>query len=64
MEELCIKFKHKDIFEQYAKEIEKISATEYAEILDTTRQNISLKFNTSRKFLLEQTWIIRHFRTP
>ena len=61
LQDIRTKFKHKDIFEQYAKEIEKISATEYAEILDTTRQNISLKFkNDSYLLLKEQLRLVKH----
>ena len=62
-QDIPTKFKHNDIFEQYANEIGKISAAEYAEILDTTRQNISLKFkNDSHLLLKEQTRLIEHLK--
>ena len=62
-QDIPTKFKHNDIFKQYANEIGKISAAEYAEILDTTRQNISLKFkNDSHLLLKEQTRLIEHLK--
>lgn len=61
LQDIRTEFKHNDIFKQYTKEIEKISATEYAEILDTTRQNISLKFkNDSYLLLKEKLRLVEH----
>ena len=58
------KFAHKDIFEQYNNEIENINASEYAEIVGSTKQNISVKFKNNSKLLeKERISLVKHLKS-
>ena len=57
------KFEHKSIFEQYNSEIETINASEYAEIVGSTKQNISVKFkNNSHLLEKERIALVKHLK--
>lgn len=58
------KVRLKDIYQQYINEIENISMTRFAEIIHTSKQNISKKFkNNSCIQIDEQYFLICHLKT-
>lgn len=56
-------FSHKDVFEEYKNEIQNINANVYAEIMGTTRQNVSVKLKSNSCLLIkEQLRLIEHLQ--
>lgn len=61
VQDIPTKFKHNEIFKEYNQEIEKISVTQYANFIGTTKQNVSAKMkNDSCLLLKEQIQLLEH----
>lgn len=64
MADIPTPFKHKEIFKEYQEEITSIKMVDYAKILETSKQNISIKFKSDSNLLYkERDKLLKHLES-